>query len=263
MNWAGLANFTPLGSTVTLTAISRTEVLGAGATTMSLVPRYSGIISSITLILPSGALPAGTPVTFDTSVELVLPPPGTNEGSTAALGRGVGFSLSAGGLEPQGPVTVILYYNPFGLPAGTNPKTLQLARYDALAGQWTFLPTSVDTSLNTLLCQLDHFSLYAPFSVAAASTVDGVNVFPNPWEPGSGSPLYDAPSLTFSNLPAGARVRLFDLLGEFLWGGNAAASGVLQWDGSNRFGRKLATGTYLAVIEGGGKRTVRRVVLIR
>ena len=47
------------------------------------------------------------------------------------------------------------------------------------------------------------------------------------------------------------------------WGAPASGAGVATWDGTNRFGRAAASGTYLAVVKSNGTQRLRRVVLIR
>jgi len=58
-------------------------------------------------------------------------------------------------------------------------------------------------------------------------------------------------------------VKIFTITGELVWSGGASASGVLTWNGNNRFGRRAASGTYYATFQSGGKTKVRRVVIIR
>lgn len=106
----------------------------------------------------------------------------------------------------------------------------------------------------------------AALSPAAAGPADSlidIHVFPSPWMPGSGDPSFDAPKVTFANLPAGTKVTVYTIRGQQVWQGRADANGVLQWDGVNDRGRAAATGTYLALFDGGGRRTTRRVALVR
>jgi hypothetical protein len=93
--------------------------------------------------------------------------------------------------------------------------------------------------------------------------MSSVQVFPQPWEIGNAASPFGASVLTFSSLPAGARVRIFTLTGELVWDGTASPAGVLTWDGSNRFGRKAASGTYFTAMESAGRKKVRRLVIIR
>jgi hypothetical protein len=128
------------------------------------------------------------------------------------------------------------------------------------------VPSSVDVSTHALTAFVQHFSIFAPFFItpSAVANLAAMQVFPQPWEIGGDSrSLYWASALTLSSLPSAAHVRFLTLTGELVWEGDASNGGVLTWDGSNRSGHKVGSGTYLAVIEADGARRVRRVVLIR
>jgi len=89
-----------------------------------------------------------------------------------------------------------------------------------------------------------------------ASVADSF-VFPNPFRPSLGHT-----NIKLSNLPAGAHVKIFTAAGRLLKELDADAAGqVLTWTGTDREGRALASGVYLAVIEGtGGRRTIKFAV---
>jgi len=157
-----------------------------------------------------------------------------------------------------------MYYDPAYIPPGRNPRTLMLHRFDEASNSWIVLPTFVDSSANRVMGLTNHLSFFAPFFVTpAASLDDEAQIFPIPWQPGSGNGLFDANAVTFAHLPAGAGVSIFTITGEFVWKGESAASGVLSWTGENAHGRKVGSGTYVAVISSGSRRVVRRVVVIR
>ena len=95
------------------------------------------------------------------------------------------------------------------------------------------------------------------------TSLDSVQAFPIPWKPGSGDPRFDATSLSFTNLPEGAEIRLFTVLGEEVKTLHADAAGLAQWDGSNSRGHRVGSGTYLVVVSGAGSRRVLRVAVVR
>ncbi|MBI4425885.1 MAG: T9SS type A sorting domain-containing protein [Elusimicrobia bacterium] len=98
---------------------------------------------------------------------------------------------------------------------------------------------------------------------AAPIGLADVQVFPIPWKPGTGDAPFDAPFVTFARMPPRTEVSIYTLRGQRLWSGVADASGTLRWSGVNQSGRPVASGTYLALIDGGGRKTTRRVVLVR
>ncbi len=257
----GAANFASLGSTRTLhVAIASATVTGSGAQ-LSIVPGGS-TLQQIQVLVPPGVFPAGTVVSLSPNVA-ALPPPGSNQANMTAIGTAVAFDLSAGGAQPNGIVNVLLSYDPARLPLGVDEKTIQLARYDPSSGQWTLQSSYVDAADHAVVGQVGHFSLFQPFAVAPAPDLGNVNIFPIPWEPTSDNANFNGPFVTMSNLPANSRVRIFTISGEQVWENTAAASGVITWAGNNNWGRFVGSGTYLVVIDGGGQRVTKRVVIAR
>ena len=99
--------------------------------------------------------------------------------------------------------------------------------------------------------------------VNAAATLDDVKIYPIPWKPGSGDSRFDAPAIAFRQLTYPAKVVIYTILGEKIWGGKADSSGSLDWPGINDAGRRVASGVYLSAIDDGLEKVVRRVVIIR
>jgi hypothetical protein len=160
-----------------------------------------------------------------------------------------------------------MVYDPTKVPLGMNQSSLQLFRYDTTAGQWTLVPSQVDTSASTLTAYIRHFSVFAPFFVTAGADLSTVQIWPQPCEfGGNGTSPYYSSALNFANLPTagmGTRVRIFTLTGELVADSGQVAGGVWSWTGANRSGHSAASGTYLVSIEGGGQTKIRRVVIIR
>ncbi|MBI4375140.1 MAG: S8 family peptidase [Elusimicrobia bacterium] len=263
LNSQGAARYAVLGATATLARNRVSGTISGSDLILGITPAPASLIKQITLRVPAGALASATVVTLNTSVEFEIPPPKSNQGQINSAGAQTGFEITAGGSQPNASASLTLRYDPAALPPGNNPRTLQLARYDEGARQWTLLPSFVDTSTHALSATVSHFSYFAPFFVTAASNLDNIQIFPIPWEPGSKDSRFDAPVLTLSNLPPESRVRALSLSGDLVWNGVASSAGVLNWDGRTRYGHRAATGTYLLIIEGGGRRVVRRMVLVR
>jgi hypothetical protein len=236
--------------------------VSASGTTLTL-PQVYPQVTSINVFVPPGAFPADTPISAGIDAA-ALPAPVTNEApSITPFGANVGLILNANGLQPTTPVTITLAYDFTQIPPGQNESRLQLWRYDPTALQWTLVPSQDNASDHVLTAQTPHFSTFSPFFVAAGTDVSDVQVFPQPWEIGDASSQYWSSVLTLSGLPGGATVKIFTIRGELVWDGTAAGSGVLTWDGNNRFGRRVASGTYYASFQNGGQTKVRRLVIIR
>ncbi|HAH05929.1 MAG TPA: hypothetical protein DCM05_05255 [Elusimicrobia bacterium] len=261
LNWNDVGSFISLGSTRAYSvSISSESVPASAPLSLVLTPPVQQI-TRVVVDIPAGALPAGSNVTVNASLSQI-PAPDSNQARLTALGSGVAIDIAATGGQPLSPVTITMTYDPAALPAGADPRRIAIARYVPAEGRWTLLPSQVDTSARTVRGVTTHFSLFAPFLMAPGQDAGEVQIFPSPWEPGSGDPDFDAPSLTFSGLPADGKVRLYSILGESVWEGESA-SGVLLWDGKSRTGSRAGSGTYLAVITGAGSKAVRRVVIIR
>jgi hypothetical protein len=272
LNWQGLPDYLAVGSAQTATPpMAAGTVAGAG---LSLVLPTALPIMSVHVDVPGGAFPAGTPVSgiesFINTSLTTLAGARSNEAEIVALESQAVFCISAastclqsGGLQPAAPVRITVSYDPAKIPADQDERRLHLFRYDPAAAQWTLVPSQDDPASHTINAFTRHFTLFAPFFVAAGADLSSVQVFPQPWEIGDAASPYWASVLTFSNLPAGARVRIFTVTGELVSDGAASPGGVYAWDGLNRFGRKAASGTYFTAIESGGLKKVRRVVVIR
>lgn len=216
-------------------------------------------MTNVRMEVPPSAFPDGTVVSVNTEPEAV-PPPAAGDKFTAA---GSGVDLSAGGLQPDVRVLIRMRFDSVRLPRNWQDVTLSIGRYDPVTSRWQLLPTTVDAAALEAVAETDHFSLFNLFVVRAAVTLDDVKVYPIPWKPGSGDPRFDSAAIAFRQLTYPARVTIYTLVGEKVWKGEADNSGALDWDGTNQAGRRAASGVYLAIIEGGLNKVVRRVVIIR
>lgn len=99
------------------------------------------------------------------------------------------FEFGPHGETFDAPVTISLPYDPAGLPAGTDEDALQVAYWNAAAGDWEPLPSRVSRADRTVSAETSHFSVYQAVlgATPAASppspavfTVGETYVFPNP-----------------------------------------------------------------------------------
>ena len=228
-------------------------------------PLVAGSSGTVATSLPSGAtatveVPFGS---FASATTLALSVPGASgvpalPALPGLAGTGVTVSIqTTGGVQPVRPVTVRIGYRPADV-AGIEPTRLKLARYDAATG-WQILESSVDTQTRQVSADTDHFSLFQIVAVTPAATLADGFVFPNPFRPSLGHTR-----LKFSSLTAGAHVKIFSVSGRLLKELDADATGqILSWDGTDRDGRKLPSGVYLAVAESDGKRRTVKFAIQR
>ncbi len=258
----GNPNYLVIGATRTTTPALSSATMTSGSMNLALPSAFS-VLPAVSAFIESGAFPPGTVVTMMLGVTVDLTNPPSSVASLTALGASVGIDISAGGLQPLKPVRLTMTYDPLLLPPGQDARRLLIARYDEAAALWTLAPSAVDTSGKVIIASLDHFSTYAPFFAAAGTALSEGVVFPQPWEPGEPNGGFGKMVLTFANYPAGTKARIMSLVGELIWEGTAGANGVLTWDGRNKSGRSVASGTYYAILESRGARKVRRVVVVR
>ena len=260
LNSLGAPVYTALGSTKTIGALISSSTVVSGETLVVSVTPSVPELSAVRVEAPPGSFPEGTQLSINATLLGGLPAPDTNQGRVAPLGGAAGVDISAEGLQPQRPVTVRFTYVP-GALGGVDPRRLVVGRYTASG--WTLLPTTLDPSANTITALTTHFSVFAPLVVTAGTTLDSVQMFPIPWKPGSNDSEFDAQGISLTNLPDGAEVRIFTILGEEVERLSAGPSGMVLWDGKNSHGRRVGSGTYLVVVSGAGARRVLRAAVVR
>jgi hypothetical protein len=93
----------------------------------------------------------------------------------------------------------------------------------------------------------------APAFVGAGSLATS-RAFPVPFRPSSGG------ALTLDRLPSEARVRIFNIRGDWIRDLQADALGQALWDGRTSDGESAPGGVYVARVQGGGRRSVKFVL---
>lgn len=203
---------------------------------------------SVNLQVPVGVLPPATVVTISTLAIAGLPCKG-----------GTNIALQVNTIphaEPAGTVSLTVGFTAAEI-AGLNLAQLQLERIDD-TGVCVPLPTTVDTVNNVLTAQINHLSNFQAAIVAGTTSPDFTSIFPNPFYPSRGQGY-----VTLANMPAYAHVRIYTPRGEMVNEGYANGSGLMLWGGINQGGRSVASGVYLVVVENGGAKAIKKVVVLR
>lgn len=220
------------------------------------------------IVIPSGAVADSTAaVTLVNNPSFVpAPPPGADPLSLA-----VKINLSNGQSRLSGGQSAALSFtykddDNNGIVDGTLAAVDRLRVYSVSdsGGAWVQLATSVDKEKKTVSAATTHFSFFSVFA-AAASGLGSVKVYPVPWQPGTGGRFDSAEGVTFSGLPAAARIKIFTPTGELvrLLEVAAADAGFKVWDGRNSEGHKAASGIYLAVVRSGSDERTLKVAVER
>ena len=231
---------------------------------------YSGIV---TFVVPNSA---GTgsgvvgvqiasqtfsvPVTLVVSTPAASPPFPTVAGAFEDLPNPIHLTISAldafgNPQQPRLPVVLSVDYAASNFAA--NPTTLDISRFDAVRQVW--IPLATRKNGAALMALSDHLSSFAVLSVSASENLSSITVGPNPLRP----IVNPGSVMTFRNLPAACRVRIFSYIGENIVDMTADGSGVVAWNGRNHVGSFVASGVYIVLIEGSGTKRTMRVAIER
>ena len=219
------------------------------------------------VVIPSGAVNDSTAALtlVNNPAAVPAPPSGAD-----ALNLAVKVNLSNGqSLLAAGKTAALTFSykddDNNGIVDGTLASVERLKVYTVpdAGGAWTQLATSVDRTNKTITGVTTHFSFFSVFA-APASGLSAIKVYPVPWQPGAGG-RFDAAGVTFSNLPATARVKIYTITGELvrLMEVTSADGGIKVWDGRNSEGHKAASGIYLAFIKSGSDERTLKVAVER
>lgn len=229
---------------------------------------------SLTFVLPSSVVGVSfASGTFNQSVNMIaqqvsasqlFPPPAvpadavpiTGSGGQPILFQVSAFSVSGASVTPTAAVTVSASYIPSQI-GGVDPGSLTINYDDPIHG-WIALASSRGPN-NTLTVVSNSLGYFQVFGASPPSTLAQITVGPNPLRP----VVNPGQLMTFRNLPPGTRVRIFTYIGEKIADIAADGSGNAGWDGRNAAGSYVASGVYLAVIQGGGIKKIMRVAVER
>ncbi len=212
---------------------------------------YAAAAGEASLSIPPGAFPGAVVVSF--SVPTVFPD--VSGGFAALDGIGIGLEITAaGGLQPSRELTISLPYSDASV-GGRDESKFILARFDATARRFVPLVSTADPGNNRVTGKTSRLSLFQIMSAIPAGLA-AVKPFPNPLRPAAGHA-----SMIFTNLPAGAVVRILTLDGRKVRDLAGNAAGQAAWDGRDLSGDKAASGIYLALVESAdGRRTIKIAV---
>ncbi len=193
----------------------------------------------VKMSIPSLSFPAATAIAVSSSV--------TNSCGYLIDGKPLEVAIfSEGNAQPEVPITLTLDYT--GAEAldkiTANETKLVLARYNPVSGQCLPLKTTINVGLRTITAKLNHFSIFQLMLKTAATNLNNISVYPNPFYPNRGQGY-----ITIDNIPANSKIRIYTLSGIKVWAGTATSTGLAIWDGTNKYGELVASGVYLCVID--------------
>jgi hypothetical protein len=212
--------------------------------------------AQVNLSIPPGAFSSNETVTLSTvNFESLL------SGSGNLTGLDVGFAVTLSGAEPSTPVTLTITI-PDSSIVGVPDSELALATYvEGPPALWDPLTTTVtpNTAADsvTLSATVPHLSVFQVMRGIPSTTVKTAVAYPNPWR------FSQASFMTFKNLPANARLRIYTLSGLLVKDLTTNGTGETEWDGTNQSGRQVASGFYFVFAQGNGTENTIKIAVQR
>jgi len=137
--------------------------------------------------------------------------------------------------------------------------------------KWTMIPydNNPENMLNKVIsAPLNHFSIYSVFGPALPDTsgqntvtVHDMIVYPNPFKPNSG---LGHENVKFDYVKPGSTLRIFTVTGQLV---SEAVLGpndnAFIWDGKNMYGKPVASGVYIYMLQNGSEKKIDKILVIR
>jgi hypothetical protein len=138
---------------------------------------------------------------------------------------------------------------------------------EAVGGDNVYSDLAIDSKGNPVVAYSNalypdnkiRFARFVPNPISQTTPTDStenVIAYPNPFRPSTG-----IPEMTFSDIPVDSKIKLYTLTGELIRELTANPSGQAPWNGKNEEGEDVASGVYVAFVEGnGGKKNIKVAV---
>ena len=150
----------------------------------SMIPANGGLfkdsnINNFELNIPTGALStsdatAGT-IETKTNPTLAISTPGKEFVGTSAIDITPTNSSGQKISDISSAATIVMPFDPTAIPSGVATSSLKCGSWDEAAGEWEMLPSSVDTTNNTITCQTTHFSTFGVLAATSGGTDSNSN----------------------------------------------------------------------------------------
>jgi len=250
LNWNNVPNYVLVGSTLTEATSQVVTVAPSESETVTYTPPSGPVVVEI----PAGTFERSVVVTVET------PPSYPTAGSSAGnlTGTNVGPQITNDqSLQPQKEIELTISYRDSDV-TGLDESTLVVARYDSDSNVWVPFVTTTDPANNRVRARVNHLSIFQVMANVPGTNVDNPVVYPNPMRPSRNQNW-----VTFANVPANTRIRIYTISGELVREETADATGMAQWNAVNTSGENVASGVYIALIEGAGDRKTLKVAIQR
>ncbi|MCK9583064.1 MAG: hypothetical protein M0Q46_05610 [Endomicrobiales bacterium] len=207
------------------------------------------LLESVDIYIPAG--------TFNQSVLVVL--------STAAINKDerdgqriipVCVEISAEGLQPNGNITITLYYTDAQV-SGYDETKLVLSRYDTATNRWLVLPSIVYPEQNKVVATTNHLSKFALIQLSPLNALSDAFAYPVPFDP-----IKQSAGLTFDKLTKDAEIKIYSINGAFVRQvPYNSQNGKAIWDGRDYSGEYVASGVYIALIKNDNEKKIIKIAV--
>ena len=193
-------------------------------------------------------------VTVDIGINVPIVLPAAASGQLAS---GVAVQITITPLvQPSKGVTISINYTLQDI-VGMDASRLVIARYDDSAGKWIPLLSTVDAVAKTVTAITDHFSVFQIMQITPAADLAAITIGPNPYKPLRNP----GQNVTFRGLPSDGKIKIYTYLGELIRELSSDSSGNAAWDGRNSGGERVASGVYVALVQGAGKKKIFKIMV--
>ena len=229
-----------------------------GTSDASAATTISGVLPNnrtVDMYIPAGSFASATPIAISSSAR--------NDCGYLPGGVPVGVEIfSENGAQPQIPVTFTLHFDKDSDATKNaiipNAADIVLARFNPDTLQCLPLETKVNIGERTVTATLNHFSLFQLMVRVAASNLNNILIYPNPFYANRGQGF-----VTIDKIPANSKVRIYTLSGDKVWEATAGSTGVVIWKGVNKSGYLVASGIYLVVVDASSGKKVLKLAVER
>lgn len=251
-------NFSP--TNVVYSTVS-TKILATSGVSTTIDPNATTTLSDVSLgggVTSGGTIPPGAVESGETLTRTADTNPPAASGATV-VGPAVDIVLGSGKTEFKKAITLVFTLSGAALAQVQNvdPNLVKVAFFNG--SRW--VPIADSTIENGVVtARVAHLTKFAVVILTPAGNLDNVLVYPNPYRPSNAAQA--ATLVNFDNLPAGSTIKIYTIAGDLVRSfADVDRNGSERWDAKNSDGQEVASGVYIALIDGNGdKKTVKVAV---
>ena len=168
----------------------------------------------------------------------------------------LGIGITSGGLQPDGNITITLYYTDAQV-IGYDETKLVLARFDPKTNRWLSLPSTVYPEQNKVVAITNHLSTFALIQLSPLNSLTDAFAYPVPF-----NPIKQSAGLSFDKLTKDAEIKIYAINGAFVRQvAYSSQNGKAVWDGRDYSGEYVASGVYVVLIKNNNEKKIIKIAV--